>query len=341
MKKKLSLFFKFFNFYIAAILMAACISEDERPDNPTGNFEALWQIIDEHYCFFDYKQHEYGLDWQEVYNKYKVRVNEKMTEVQLFEVLCDMLAELRDGHVNLSTSYDIGRYWTWQEAYPKNFSDSLSRIYMGTDYKIASGLRYKVLDDNIGYIRYESCQDPIGEGNLDDVLSYFALCRGIIIDIRNNGGGDLTNAEKLAARFVHEKTLVGYMQHKTGKGHQDFSDMEPQYLEPSSNIRWHKSVCVLTNRSVFSAANEFTSMMHALPDVKIVGDHTGGGSGMPMSSSLPNGWSVRYSACPMYDKDKQQTEFGIEPDYNVQLTDEDTAKGLDTIIEAARKLLRE
>ena len=341
MKKKLSLFFKFFNFYIVAILMAACISEDERPDNPTGNFEALWQIIDEHYCFFDYKQQEYGLDWQEVYNKYKVRVNKEMTEVQLFEVLCDMLAELRDGHVNLSTSYDVGRYWTWQEAYPKNFSDSLSRIYMGTDYKIASGLQYRVLDDNIGYIRYESCQDPIGEGNLDDVLSYFALCRGIIIDVRNNSGGDLTNAEKLAARFVHEKTLVGYMQHKTGKGHQDFSSMEPQYLEPSSNLRWHKPVCVLTNRSVFSAANEFTSMMHALPNVKIVGDKTGGGSGMPMSSSLPNGWSVRYSACPMYDKDKQQTEFGIEPDYNVQLTDEDTMKGIDTIIEAARKLLVE
>ena len=341
MKKKLSLFFKFFNFYIAAILMAACISEDERPDNPTGNFEALWQIIDEHYCFFDYKQQEYGLDWQEVYNKYKVRVNKEMTEVQLFEVLCDMLAELRDGHVNLSTSYDVGRYWTWQEAYPKNFSDSLSRIYMGTDYKIASGLQYRVLDDNIGYIRYESCQDPIGEGNLDDVLSYFALCRGIIIDVRNNSGGDLTNAEKLAARFVHEKTLVGYMQHKTGKGHQDFSSIEPQYLEPSSNLRWHKPVCVLTNRSVFSAANEFTSMMHALPNVKIVGDKTGGGSGMPMSSSLPNGWSVRYSACPMYDKDKQQTEFGIEPDYNVQLTDEDTMKGIDTIIEAARKLLVE
>ena len=325
----------------ALLLFSACISEDERPDNPTGNFEALWQIIDEHYCFFDYKQQEYGLDWQEVYNKYKVRVNKEMTEVQLFEVLCDMLAELRDGHVNLSTSYDVGRYWTWQEAYPKNFSDSLSRIYMGTDYKIASGLQYRVLDDNIGYIRYESCQDPIGEGNLDDVLSYFALCRGIIIDVRNNSGGDLTNAEKLAARFVHEKTLVGYMQHKTGKGHQDFSSMEPQYLEPSSNLRWHKPICVLTNRSVFSAANEFTSMMHALPNVKIVGDKTGGGSGMPMSSSLPNGWSVRYSACPMYDKDKQQTEFGIEPDYNVQLTDEDTMKGIDTIIEAARKLLVE
>lgn len=321
------------------LLLSSCVNEDERPDTPSGNFEALWQIIDEHYCFFEYKQHEYGLDWNTVYNKYKVRVNEKMTETQLFEVLCDMLAELRDGHVNLSSSYDYGRYWTWQEAYPKNYSDTLERKYLGTDYKISSGLRYKVLDDNIGYIRYESFQDPVGEGNLDDVLSYLALCRGLIIDIRNNGGGDLTNAEKLAARFVHEKTLVGYMQHKTGKGHQDFSGMEPQYLEPSSNIRWHKPVCVLTNRSVFSAANEFTSMMQALPDVKIVGDHTGGGSGMPMSSSLPNGWSVRFSACPMYDKDKRHTEFGIEPDYYVQLTDEDTEKGIDTIIEAARKII--
>lgn len=43
----------------------------------------------------------------------------------------------------------------------------------------------------------------------------------------------------------------------------------------------------------------------------------------------------------MYDKDKRQTEFGIEPDYLIQLTDEDIAKGTDTIIEAARKLLVE
>lgn len=176
--------------------LTSCIDEEERADTAAGNFEALWQIIDEHYCFFEYKQHEYGLDWDEVYHKYKVRMNDQMTEPQLFEVLCDMLAELRDGHVNLSASYDYGRYWTWQEAFPKNYSDSLERKYLGTDYKISSGISYRVLDDNIGYIRYESFQNPIGEGNLDDVLSYLILCRGLIIDIRNNGGGDLTNAEK-------------------------------------------------------------------------------------------------------------------------------------------------
>ena len=317
----------------------SCVDEEQFSDTPEGNFEALWKIIDEHYCFFDYKQHEYGLDWQAVYNKYKVRARGDMTSAQLFEVLSDMLAELRDGHVNLSASHDFGRYWTWHEAYPANFSDTLLRRYLGTDYKIASGLDYRILDDNIGYVRYESFSDGIGEGNLDEVLSFMLLCRGMIIDIRNNGGGDLTNAEKLAARFCQEKTLVGYIQHKTGKGHSDFSPLEPRYLEPSSRIRWHKPVCVLTNRHVYSAANEFVSQMKALPTVQIVGDRTGGGAGMPFSSSLPNGWTVRFSAVPIYDAQKHNTEFGIDPDYNVQLTDADFARGKDTIIEFARQLL--
>ena len=332
------------SFWLLALgswLLLSCVDTDERSDTPTGNFEALWQIIDEHYCFFDYKQHEYGLDWNAVYNKYKVRVSDHMTSEQLFEVLTDMLAELRDGHVNLGSSMDYGRYWAWHEAYPQNFSDTLERRYLGTDYKIAAGMKYRVLDDNIGYIRYESFLEGIGEGNLDDCLTYLALCRGLIIDIRNNGGGELKKKKKLAGRFVQEKTLVSYMQHKTGKGHNDFSSLEARYLEPSSNIRWHKPVCVLTNRSVFSAANDFAVMMHTLPNVKLVGDHTGGGSGMPMTNSLPNGWSVRYSACPMYDAKKQQTEFGIDPDVKAALTDEATAQGIDLIIEAARKVLSE
>jgi len=321
------------------LLLVACVDTQEREDTPSGNFEALWQIIDEHYCFFDYKQQEYGLDWHEVYSRYQPRISNKMTTAQLFEVLCDMLAELRDGHVNLSSAIDYGRYWTWHEAYPQNYSDTLERRYMGTDYRISAGLRYRVLDDNIGYVRYESFLTPVGEGNLDECLTYLALCRGLIVDIRNNGGGDLTMAERLAARFVHEKALVGYMQHKTGTAHNDFSSMEPIYLEPSSNVRWHKPVCVLTNRSVFSAANQFAVMMHALPGVTLIGDHTGGGSGLPMSDLLPNGWAVRYSACPMYDKDKLQTEFGIDPDISVGLTDEATAQGIDLIIERARREL--
>jgi len=57
-----------------------------------------------------------------------------------------------------------------------------------------------------------------------------AICDGIIIDVRNNGGGNLSNSSTLASRFTNEKVLTGYIRHKTGKGHSDFSYPEPIYL---------------------------------------------------------------------------------------------------------------
>lgn len=324
---------------LMGLVQTSCVDEDEFSGNPKGNFEALWKIMDEHYCFFGYKGETYGLDWNQVYMKYSRQVDGNMSDDQLFEVLGNMLAELRDGHVNLYSPFDNARYWSWKEDYPTNFSDSLIRRYLGTDYRIASGLRYRKLDDNIGYVYCPSFESGIGDGNLDEVMMYLASCNGMILDVRGNGGGQLTSAEKLAARFTDESITVGYIQHKTGTGHDDFSEPETQTLKPSSGIRWHKKVVVLTNREVFSAANEFVKYMKCCPNVTVVGDKTGGGAGMPFSSELPNGWAVRFSACPMYDRDMQCTEFGIEPDHNVSLTGDDFRRGRDTIIEYARSII--
>lgn len=325
--------------FMLTLFCVSCVDEEEFSNDPKGNFEALWKIIDEHYCFFDYKNEAYGLNWNEVYSRYSRQISDDIGSDWLFEVLGNMLGELRDGHVNMYAPFDNARYWSWKEDYPANFSDSLLRCYLGTDYKIASGLEYRKLDDNIGYIYCPSFSNGIGDGNLDEVLLYLAPCNGLIVDVRGNGGGQLTMAERLAGRFTDETIVVGYMRHKTGPGHNDFSSPEEQKLKPSSGIRWHKKVVVLTNRGVFSAANEFVKYMKCCPNVVVVGDKTGGGAGMPMSSELPNGWAVRFSACPMYDRDMQCTEFGIEPDYNVQLTDEDFRRGEDTLIEYARKLI--
>ena len=257
----------------ASILLTlnACIDEDEFDDTPNGNFEALWKIIDEHYCFFEYKQ----VDWNAIHDKYQRQLAGNVSDDQLFEVLGNMLAELRDGHVNLYSPFDVARYWTWHEAYPSNYSDSLITHYLGTHYRMTSGMKYRILDDNTGYIRVASFANGIGAGNLDEIMLYLSSCQGLIIDVRDNGGGLLTSAEELAARFTNEEITVGYMQHKTGRGHNDFSSMEVQTLKPGRGLRWQKSVVVLTNRGVYSAANEFVKYMRCCPNTITVGVRTG------------------------------------------------------------------
>ena len=312
----------------------SCVEEEEYANTPTGNFEALWRIMDEHYCFFELKQKELGVDWNNVHARYSSQVSDAMNNEQLFEFLSNMIGELQDGHVNLSASFDYGRNWSWKEDYPANFSDTIQRKYLGTDYHIACGLKYRILENNVGYIYCGSFENSFGAGNLDEVLLHLAPCNSLIIDVRNNGGGLITSAQTLAARFTNEKTLVGYMQHKTGTAHNSFSELNAQYLEPAKGIRWQKKVCVLANRSTYSAANEFVKYMKAL-GATIIGDKTGGGAGMPFSSELPNGWGVRFSACPMYDSQHKSTEFGIDPTIKVDIKSSDFQKQVDTIIETA------
>lgn len=326
--------------FVSGMFFPSCIREDVSGNTPKSNFESLWKIIDEQYCFLDYKNQEYGLDWNEVHSRYAQRITPSMTSAELFEVLSDMVNELRDGHVNLSSALATSQYRAWFDSYPRNFSDSIQSIYLKKDYVNSSGLTYQILENNIGYIYYSSFSNGIGDGNLDQTLYELRLCDGLIVDVRNNGGGNLTTAQKLAARFTNEKTLVGYMCHKTGPGHNDFSTPKEVYIEPSDGIRWQKKVAVLTNRRSYSATNDFVNSMKQFPNVTIIGDKTGGGSGLPFSSEIPNGWSIRFSASPMFDPQMNQLEFGIDPDVKVDMTTEDIQRGKDTIIETACNLLK-
>lgn len=88
------------------ILSASCHRIEEYADDPQGNFEALWTIIDEHYCFLDEK----GIDWDAVHDTYARRIGPEMTREELFIVCADMLDELKDGHVNLSAPFNTSYY---------------------------------------------------------------------------------------------------------------------------------------------------------------------------------------------------------------------------------------
>lgn len=323
-------------------VLTSCHGIDEYADNPRGNFEQLWKILDEHYCFFEQK----GVDWDAVYAEYAPQVSDEMSNEELFEVCSRMLDELRDGHTNLMSPFATSYYMKWWSDYPQNYNARLvEENYFDFNYRKLGGLTYGILPQNIGYIYYSSFSYGIGEGNLDSVLAYCASCDGLIVDVRDNGGGSISYVETLVSRFITKRLEAGTICHKNGPGHNDFSKPYPFYFDPAEQgrIMWGKPVVVLCNRSTFSAANNFVSVMKCLPNVTVVGATTGGGSGMPFSSELSNGWGVRFSASPIRDPQGQLTEFGVEPTEGcaVNLDPYAALEGRDTMLDfAIERLLK-
>jgi C-terminal processing protease CtpA/Prc len=194
-------------FFIVSIffLMPSCSVENEYSSDARTNFEALWKIIDEHYCFFEYK----NIDWDAVHEKYSVQVTDTMDKYHLFELMGKMLAELKDGHTNLISSFNITRFWDWSANYPDNFNEVVHNKYMGKDYNIAGGMQFLILRDSIGYVYYGDFSKAVGESNLNEMFLHFRNCKAIIFDVRNNGGGSLSTSESIASRFLEEKRIVG------------------------------------------------------------------------------------------------------------------------------------
>ena len=326
---------------ISAIFTSCFDSEHIQFENTyQGNLDALWQIIDERYCYLDYK----NINWDSIKVEYDAKLSAVNGDIEFFDLLASMLSHLEDGHVNLTSSFDVSRYWKWYTDYQSNFNSSIifggDSKYLGENFRRAGGFRYgKIVEGKIGYMYYGDFSTGFSTSNIRNIFSAFVTCDALIIDMRNNGGGSLGYSETLASYFFPKEKVTGYMRHKRGKGHSDFSDYVEIKTPSDKNTQWgDRPVAVLSNRLSYSATNDFVNRMMNLDNVIIVGDKTGGGGGMPMSSELPNGWAIRFSASPMYDVNKQDTELGINPDYKQNMDEND--KESDAIIEKAIEELK-
>lgn len=209
-------------------ILASCKTEGAFTSDPKQNFDQLWETLDARYCYFNEKLPQ-GKTWRDMYDKHVKSIYPKMTEDSLFTVMGNLLAELKDGHVNLYSPFNVTRYWAWRDEYPSNYNSTIVSKYLGTNYKIAAGALYQTLTynnhakDSIGYIRYSSFSSLLSHSNVNAMLMRFAKCRALIIDIRENGGGNLTTSDMLYQHFLPERTMIGYISHKTGPAHDAFS----------------------------------------------------------------------------------------------------------------------
>lgn len=306
--------------------------EEVQDNTPVGNMRCLWQTLDEKYCFFDEK----SVDWQSVYDAYLPSVQrlKQDDECGLFDTLASMVNRLNDGHVNLYSSFDISACRSWNEGYADNFDWSLVQNYFSTYRRAGNAYYTPIADGEVGYIYVPDFESPVAASNVAYILRSFLDCKGVIVDVRNNGGGNLDYAYQLAATFFKEDKTVGYWQHKNGTAHDAFSALEKQQLHKSDMpSSWFRPVVVLCNRGTYSAANFFVSIMRYANDACIMGGVSGGGGGMPLSYELPNGWIVRFSSVRMFDVDKHSIESGITP--AVLVDDDPATTDKDEIIEAA------
>lgn len=306
---------------------------DASRDNETI-FEEIWDFANRHYSFFEYKD----IDWHNIYSRYRPLVNNNISSVELFDICAAMLYELKDGHVNLVSAFDRSRYWEWYLDSPENFSYSLlERHYYKGRQRYIGPLEFLNMEEII-YVYYGSFSNRISDNNLDIVLANLVNKKGLIIDVRNNGGGSTENARRLTSRFTDKKRHVGDNYVKTGPGYNDFRK-EKIYIEPYDGDRFTGDVVVLTNRKSYSATTYFTQYMNALPNVTFVGDTTGGGGGMPAFHDLPNGWLLRVSSTRFFSPEGLNIESGIPPHIPVNMSEESMLAGKDDILEKAIEIL--
>jgi hypothetical protein len=312
------------------------VLEIKEPEiNAAAVYDDMWNTMDKNYALFSIK----GINWDSVYNKNRPLATADLSNANLFKLLTKSLEVLKDGHLTLISPESVFTYEGFYKSFPANFNfTNIEKNYLKNQYSKIGPVIYKVVD-SVAYLYYASFRNNISDEELDKLFGAFNATKGLIIDVRSNTGGTLSNAEKIFSRLINAEKLVKYEKVKNGPGHNDFYDKQPYYIKPAVNY-YNKPVVLLTNRACFSASNDFALYMSYLPNVRIVGDQTGGGGAIPANYILLNGWKLQYAASITLSPDNLPVENGVQPDFVVNITPIQETNGVDPVVEKAYQLLK-
>ena len=293
-------------------------------------FEEFWTYVDEHYIYFDEKD----VDWSEVRKNYIRQIQDGMTEEELYDVCNAALGELKDSHNRLETSEIFKKSYDIREGYNIQFSlDVIKENYLTDTLQRDGNVFYTILKDEVGYIylptmtRYGALSKTIKQMKSDGV-------KGLIIDVRNNGGGDSNPLPKIFGDFVREETVLGYYVEKSGPAHDAVTEPLVAKAIPSGYF-FDLPIALITNRGSYSATSYLAGMIKQIPKATVVGQKTGGGGGGNYGYQLSNGWIVAVSVSDFLTPDMQSIEPGVDPEIKIENTKERLESGIDDMLQTA------
>ena len=239
----------------------------------------------------------------------------KTSDDELFEIFCQMLDPLNDGHVELKVKASKNRkkrYFNPEK--PPRFrreftTKEIKQLFKTTEKTLLDNcfgrlaktkawmLRY-CRSRKFGYIRIlelEGVSKRKLAAALDKIARDFGDLKGIIIDIRDNPGGDDSIAIAIINRFCDRKRVAFHRKTKIGRCKDDFTPLKTWYLEPQGDVQFTRPIALLTCDFVFSGGEAFALAIKVLPHVTIIGDHTNGIFSYQLEKVLPNGWEYRLS----------------------------------------------
>ncbi|TWI12000.1 S41 family peptidase [Aerolutibacter ruishenii] len=206
----------------------------------------------------------------------------------------------------------------------------------------------RMLPGGIAYVRILHFGNSDAADGFRQNFAEIAKARGLIIDVRGNGGGNSDEGYKLLSMLTDRPFRGSRWQTREyvptyrawGRPEATYAEAASQ-MQPDGTLHYDGPVAVLTSARTYSAAEDFVVVFDAMQRGRIVGEATGGSTGQPLQFSLPGGGTARI--CTKRDSYPDGREFvgvGVQPQVAVAPRIADLRAGRDTVLEAGLAALR-
>ena len=146
--------------------------------------------------------------------------------------------------------------------------------------------KVEILSSNIGYIELNGFAVPSQSTSktIHAAMQLVANTDALIIDLRNNFGGNGKVTGEILGYFFSAKTLTGRSFNRIENKWTD------EYVKNSNDLVLNMPIYLLTSHRTFSAAESFAYNLQNLKNAVIIGENTRGGAHLTRSFSLGNGF---------------------------------------------------